>query len=275
VPDLPRRVPADLLADAVRRRSAAPLVTWYDDTTGDRIELSAATLANWVAKAANLLQDEFDVGPGGTVAVALPVHWQTAAVLLAVWSCGAAVLDTAAEDDGRMAEADVVLTTQDRIVVLEEAGGADGPPLLGLSLHPLGLGMHDYVGQARDFALEVRVQGDVFVPYSPADPDAPGLRAGGLELTLGGLVATAAELAGRLGVADGDRVLVDARTAAEAGPVAWLLAPLAAGASVILCRRSPDAGPQPDALLRRAEEERVTATLGLTLDGIRELGRPA
>ena len=59
-----------------------------------------------MAKTANLLQDEFDVGRGSTVAVALPVHWQTAAVLLAVWSCGAAVVDTAAEDDGRLAGAD-------------------------------------------------------------------------------------------------------------------------------------------------------------------------
>jgi uncharacterized protein (TIGR03089 family) len=261
-----KRVPADLLAGAVRRSSAAPLVTWYDDTTGDRVELSAATLANWVAKTANLLQDEFDVGPGSTVAVALPVHWQTAAVLLAVWSCGAAVLDTAAEDDGRLADVDVVLAGQDRLAPLEEVG-AD--PLLGLSLHPLGLGMTGYVGSARDFALEVRVQGDVFVPYSPADPDAPGLRAGGLELTLGGLVATADELAARLGITERDRVLVDEPAAVEAGPVAWLLAPLVAGASVVLCRDT-----RPDRLPRRAEEERVTATLGAVITGVRELGRP-
>jgi uncharacterized protein (TIGR03089 family) len=266
------RVPADLLTGAVRRNPAAPLLTWYDDGPGDRVELSATTLANWVAKTANLLQDEFDVGTGSTVVVALPVHWQTAAVLLAAWSCGATVLDTAAEDDGRLDDVDVVLAAQDRIVPLEEPG-AD--PLLGLSLHPLGLGMTDYVGPARDFALEVRAQADVFVPWSPTDPDAPGLRAGGLELTLGGLVAAAAELADRLGLTDGDRVLVDARTAEETGPVAWLLAPLAAGASLVLCRRSPQPDAEPDVLLRRAEAERVTATLGLTLDGYRELGRPA
>ena len=82
-------VPADLLALALRREPAAPLFTQYDDLTGERVELSATTLANWVAKSANLLQDEFDIGPGSTVAVALPVHWQTAAVLLAAWSCGA------------------------------------------------------------------------------------------------------------------------------------------------------------------------------------------
>ena len=67
--------PSDLFDTALRRDAAAPLVTFYDDATGERVELSGATLGNWVAKTANLLQEEFDVGPGSTVAVALPVHW--------------------------------------------------------------------------------------------------------------------------------------------------------------------------------------------------------
>jgi uncharacterized protein (TIGR03089 family) len=144
MPDSPR-TPADLLAATLRRAAAAPLLTSYDDLGGGRVELSAATLANWVAKTANLLQDEFDVTGGSTVAVALPVHWQTAAVLLGVWSCGATVLDTAAEDDGRLDEADVVLAAQDRLPPLEEQGL---PELLGLSLHPLGMGMTGYAGPA-------------------------------------------------------------------------------------------------------------------------------
>jgi len=259
--------PADLLATALRDDPGAPLVTFYDDVSAERTELSATTLANWVAKTANLLQEEFDVGPGSTVAVALPVHWQTVAVLLGVWSCGAAVLDTAAEDDGRLVDAAVVLADADRLPPLEEL---DLPELMGLSLHPLGMGMTGYAGPARDFALEVRPQGDAFRPWQPVDPTAPGLVLGGLELSLGGLVDTATELAGRLGLTAGDRVLVDERAATEAGPVAWLLAPLAAGASLVLCRSAAPAG-----LLHRAEVERVTATLGLKLDGIRELGRPA
>src|SRR3954454_22677912 len=135
VPTTRPTVPSQLLDETLRRDAAAPLVTFYDDATGERGELSSPTLATWVAKTATLLQDEFDVGPGSTVALALPVHWQTAAVLLAVWSCGAAVLDTAAEDDGRLAEADVVLAAQDRLGALEDAGitGDDGAQLLGLS----------------------------------------------------------------------------------------------------------------------------------------------
>jgi uncharacterized protein (TIGR03089 family) len=258
--------PAALLAAARDRDPARPLLTHYDDSTGERVELSATTLDNWVAKTANLLQEEFDVGPGRTVAVTLPVHWQTAAVLLGVWSCGAAVLDTAPEDEGGLAGVDVVLASQDRLAALEE----DEPDaeLLGLSLHPLGGGMTGYAGQARDFALEVRAAGDRFSPWTAPDPAAPGLLAGGLVLTLGGLVEAATELAARLGIGPDDRVLVDASVAAEAGPVAWLLAPLAAGASIVLCRY-----PFTERLPERAAAERVTASLGRQVDGVRELGR--
>ncbi|TKJ16727.1 acetyl-CoA synthetase [Blastococcus sp. CCUG 61487] len=265
----PELLPAGLLSAALRRAAATPLLTFYDDATDERIELSATTLANWVAKTANLLQDECDVGPGSTVALALPVHWQTAAVLLGAWSCGATILDTALEDDGRTADVDVVLAAQDRIAALEEAAGDRLPDeFWGLSLHPLGLGMTGYVGPARDFALEVRVHGDEFVPYEQPDPAAPGLVAGGVTLTLAGLTAAATELAGRLGLAEGDRVLVDDQLAAEAGPVVWLLAPLAVGASIVLCRNAAA-----DRLPSRAATERVTATLGVRIEGIRTLGR--
>ncbi len=263
--------PADLLTAVLRRDPAAPLLTHYDDATDERIELSGTTLANWVAKTANLFQDEFDIGPGSTVAVALPVHWQTAVALLGIWSCGAAAVDTAPEDDGQLQAVDLVLATQDRLPAVEETLREDpaGAELLGLSLHPLGLGMADYIGPARDFALEVRAHGDAFVPHQPPDPAAPGLRVGGLELTLGGLVETALELGERLGLAAGDRVLLDERTATEAGPVAWLLAPLAAGASLVTYRN-----PVEERVARRAADERVTATLGRRIEGVRELGRP-
>ena len=254
--------PTDLLAAALRRSPAAPLVTWYDDASGDRTELSATTLANWVAKTANLLQDEFDVAPGSTVTVLLPPHWQTAAVLLGIWSCGAAVRESPEPDDGGVA-----LVAQDRLAAFEDEGDADHLDVLGLSLHPLGLGMRDYTGAARDFALEVRTQGDVFTPWTPLDPAAPGLLLGDGALSLDALTGAAVGLAERLGLTAGDRVLVGDRLAEEAGPVTWLLAPLAAGASLVLVRQ-----PDPDALAARARTEGVTATLGLRVEGVRQLG---
>ena len=63
-------------------------MTFYDDATGERVELSVATFANWVAKTANLLQGELAAEPGDRVALLLPAHWQTAVWLLACSSVG-------------------------------------------------------------------------------------------------------------------------------------------------------------------------------------------
>ena len=46
------------LAGQLRTDAARPLVTFYDDATGERVELSVTTYANWVAKTAGLVQDE-------------------------------------------------------------------------------------------------------------------------------------------------------------------------------------------------------------------------
>lgn len=69
-----------LLDPLLRADPAGPRITYYDDATGERIEVSAVTLGNWAAKTANLLRDELGAGPGSRVAVLLPAHWQTAGV---------------------------------------------------------------------------------------------------------------------------------------------------------------------------------------------------
>ena len=87
--------PADLLRRLVASDPGRPRVTVYDDTDsptrGERVELSARVLANWVAKAANLLQEDLDVTPGSVVRLDLPPHWRTLYWALAVWSVGACV----------------------------------------------------------------------------------------------------------------------------------------------------------------------------------------
>src|SRR3954471_14797703 len=81
----------DLFSAAVRRDGASPFLTYYDDVSGERIELSALTTANWVAKTANLLVDELDLASGETVAIGLPPHWLGVVWALSTWSAGAAV----------------------------------------------------------------------------------------------------------------------------------------------------------------------------------------
>src|SRR3954468_1364261 len=91
---------ADALATALRADPARPLVTFYDDGSGERVELSVTTYANWVAKTASLVQDELDAERGGLLLVDRPTHWLGAVWLGAAWSLGLAVTD-----DPAMAEA--------------------------------------------------------------------------------------------------------------------------------------------------------------------------
>lgn len=81
-----------ILADLLRSDTGRPRITYYDETSGERIELSATALDNWVAKAANLMTEEYDVGPGTDVGFRLPDgHWRTLYWALAIFSLGATV----------------------------------------------------------------------------------------------------------------------------------------------------------------------------------------
>ncbi|WP_272869081.1 TIGR03089 family protein, partial [Mycobacterium tuberculosis] len=85
----PTTLSGAILDPMLRADPVGPRITYYDDATGERIELSAVTLANWAAKTGNLLRDELAAGPASRVAILLPAHWQTAAVLFGVWWIGA------------------------------------------------------------------------------------------------------------------------------------------------------------------------------------------
>ncbi|MEN3356268.1 MAG: hypothetical protein V7637_250 [Mycobacteriales bacterium] len=254
-----------LLAGALRRDQAGPLLTYYDDRTGERVELSAGTLANWVAKTANLLAGDVGLAPGERVAVLLPAHWQTAAVLLGAWSAGA-VLTT------DPAGAAVAFCTGDGVPGCVAAGVQE---VFALPLAPLGRGFDgEPPAGARDYPAEVRGQGDRFAgPPVPATAAAvaavaavAGDDAGPADTNGAELVALSAARAAELGLLPGDRILSVAGWATPADWVDGLLAPLAAGASVVLCPY-PDAGRLP----ARAEAERVTATLGVTVAAVRAL----
>ena len=211
-----------------------PRITYYDDATGERIELSTVTLANWAAKTANLLRDELGAGPGSRIAVLLPPHWQTAAVLLGVWWIGAEVV--------LEAPADIALCTIDRLSEADDA--VAGGEVAVLSLDAFGKPVPDLPIGVTDYATAVRVHGDQIVPER-----FPGAALEGRSPD--DVLARARERAGSLGLTAADRVM-----SVSPLPVETLLAVLAAGASLVQVTN-----PDPALLERRRESEKVTRTL--------------
>ncbi|MET7637578.1 TIGR03089 family protein [Streptomyces sp. NPDC005438] len=247
------RTPADLLRSALASDSARPLVTFYDDDTSERVELSVATFANWVSKTANLLQDELAVEPGERLALLLPAHWQTAVWMVAAFSAGVHV-----DLQGDPAQADLAVCGP---ADLERARACRGERV-ALSLRPMGARFAQPPEGFRDYAVEAPGQGDQFAPYVPVSADDPALTVevgpARVELTGAEVVERARADAHSLGLAPGSRLLSRLPYDHWHGVSAGLLAPLAADASVVLCRNAGHL--DGDALERRRDSERVTHT---------------
>lgn len=244
------QTPADLLRSAQAADSARPFLTYYDDATGERVELSVATLANWVAKTANLLQDDLAAQPGDRVALLLPAHWQTAVWLLACSSTG--VVADLTGDRAAAAGAEVAVSGPDELATARACTGER----VALSLRPLGARFPQPPEGFLDYAAEVPGQGDHFTPYTPVSGDAPALVVDGEELTGRQVVDRARADAERRGLTTGSRLLSTLPYTTWQGVCAGLLAPLAADASVVLVRHADHTDPA--AARRRRESERVT-----------------
>lgn len=229
---------------AVSRDPAAPLLTWYDDATGDRTELSGATLDNWVSKTANLLIDGLGLGSGDRAAVQLPPHWQAAAIVLGASAAGLAV-----DLGDRPQLVEVLFTTP---LSAAAAGDWAAPDRYATGLLPLAMPLREVPPGFVDYVTDVRNYGDHFRGV-PVAPDALAL-AGPVELSHLAVLRTATERAAELGITTGDRVLVDTRKYPD--PTDWLFAPLAAGASVVLC-----ANLNPEKTTARADAEKVSVLL--------------
>lgn len=252
---------SELFTRALTRDPAGPLLTYYDDATGERTEVSATTLDNWVAKTANLLTDGLGLDDGSSIAIVLPPHWQTAGILLGAWAAGHRIMDY--PDVDSPVQPDAVFCTEADLIAYDDVR-AD---VVGVTLHPFGRGLSGQWRRITDYAQEIGGYGDQFRAATPVDPAAPALVAGSLELTHEGLAGAAVDLADRLKMTAGSRIMVSRDLAVAAGPVSWLLAPLAAGSSVVLVTDAYS-----DQLAARAESEKVTATLGIELAGVPALG---
>lgn len=220
---------------------AGPRITYYDDASGERIELSTVTLANWAAKTANLLRDELGAGPDSRVAVLLPAHWQTAAVLFGVWWAGAqAVLDGG--------DADIALCTADRLDQADAAVGVG--EIAALSLDPFGKPVPDLPVGITDYATSVRVHGDQVIPERRPGPALDGRSV--TDVLVGAHASAAAQ-----GFTAPDRVMSSAVWETADGLLDNLLAVYVVGASLVqVCH------PDPGAQDRRRVTEKVTRVIG-------------
>jgi uncharacterized protein (TIGR03089 family) len=226
-----------LLDPLMAADAAGPRITYYDDATGERIELSTVTLANWAAKTGNLLRDELGAGPAARVAVLLPAHWQTAAVLFGIWWIGAeVVLDGGA--------ADIALCTADRLSEADDAVGAG--EIAVLSLDAFGKPVADLPVGVTDYATSVRVHGDQVSPERHPGPALDGR-------SIADVLVDAQASAAAQGFTAGDRVMSTARWDAADELTANLLAVFAVGASLVQV-----ANPDASALDRRRQMEKVT-----------------
>jgi len=253
----PPATPAALLRRLVAADPGRPRVTVYDDTDsptrGERIELSARVLANWVAKAANLLRDDLDAGPGSVVLLDLPPHWRTLYWAVAAWSVGACVEVPAnrttvdagpgpARAEAGNAVADVVVTD-----AVDVAAAADEAVLVTLAALARSAGGPVPTGVV-DEARELATHGDVFDAWDEPDGSDPALRAAGEVVAYADLVAAPGPAGGP------QRVHTD--TTDTAAFLRLALSVWAADGSLVVTRGEPD----PAVLASRLVAEGVTGS---------------
>ena len=216
------------MTQSLARAGRGELITYYDDATGERTGLSAAAIGDRSAATAALLTEGCGLRAGSQAAVLLPPHWQTAAVLLGAWAAGVEVSFRGWSTAGLTPAGDpldVSFVEQRRIGNwLDDVPSAPHRFALRLGADsPTPPGYQDYE----------RAVGPWLGSAPPRDVVEARDRATVDGSTYGQFAALAAEIAETHGIGGGDRVLVDA--AASEQPLIWLLAPLSAGASIVLC----------------------------------------
>ena len=191
-----------------------PLVTYYDMATGERVELSTTTTANWVAKTSNFLVDDLDAAPGSRIRIGLPSHWLTTVWILSAWNVGAAVVDDAA---------DIGLSGPDLV--------GEEPQRVAASLRPLGGRFTEPPTGFLDLGAEVPGHGDHFIALDPPEPAT-------LALDLEGVSSTHADLLGSVHPDGARRLVVPGSIRRDAELI--VAASLGGGSLVIVASATPE-----------------------------------
>ncbi len=241
-PDFPRVLTEQLRADGSR-----PLVTFYDDATGERVELSVVTYANWVAKTASLVSDELMLERGGSALVDLPPHWLGPVWLGALWSVGM----TVTTDPARAPEVDLVVCGPDGLERYAGPAGAgsvaaatSGVPVVALALLPMaGRFPEPLPPGVTDFGQVVWGQPDLFVPVDLPLPGDHAWAGPDGTLTQQEVLAEASRTTGRL--------LTEVAPTSREGLSAFL-GPLQSGDGTVWVRHA-----DPDRRADRAAAERA------------------
>ncbi|MGH3353020.1 MAG: TIGR03089 family protein [Nocardioides sp.] len=211
----------DTLARALRTDPGGPFVTFYDEASGERQELSTTTYANWVAKASGLLVDEHGLERGDSIRIDLPTHWLAAVFLGAAWNTGLVVTDAESPDA-------VVCGPETLPTWADDAGKR---PTLACSLLPFGVRFADPLPQdVHDVGIEVWGQPDAFTPWDPPTTDDAATSWAGIETGHGDLFG---------GAGRAERLLTTAPSASPAG-AELLAALLAGGGSLVLVTHAND-----------------------------------
>jgi len=231
-----------LLQSLAQTDPSRPLVTAYDDATGERTELSVTTYANWVAKTANLLTDEYLLGEGDTILLDLPTHWLSTVFLGAAWSAGIAVTT-----DRTVAAHLVIRGPQAR-----PDDGADIPEL-ACSLLPFAVRFAaELPDGVDDYGLLWPGQPDQFLASPPPDATTVAWRHEDSSHSQEQLIERALEASAGW---TGARLLTDVAPTDQCGTSTFLAAVARGGSVVLVSHAGEDQWPA------RLEDERATDVL--------------
>lgn len=236
---------AALLA-RMRAEPSTPLVTYRHLGSGERMELSATSLTNAIAKTAGLLRDDLDAGPGSIVGIHLPFHWQRVVWLGACAATGAVFAPGASPRDS-----DVCVMDRAHLTL----AGQSAEDVV-VSLAPFGL---PEPGGAPpgviDAAVAMRAHPDVFVPDTVPMESAELIHQGDSTWTNAAVMDQALAEVIRRGTRAGESfAIIDPDPLAD---VLALAAPLAHGGGSVLVAAADHGDLQ--SVLR---EEGVTRTAG-------------